>query len=302
MIEVRNISKSFDDNIALDNISCDIADGSIFGIVGSNGAGKSTFLRILSGVYDINQGSILYDGEKLNNKMNNVPDILFLSDDMFFEPADTINSLAKRYKAIYEKFDYEKFEDLLKAYGLRKSEKMAKMSKGMRKQAFLSIALASNAKYLMLDETLDGLDPIMRINTKKLIFDEMSLRDMITVITSHSLKELEDMCDTLSMLHEGKIVIQGSIDDFKSSVVKIRCAFNNIVTKEAFKDIDIENLHISGKICTVIIKGSEEDAKTVLNKMNPLLVEILPVTVEELFVIKLNQMGYGSNMEWGIYK
>ena len=300
MIEIKNISKSFDEKKVLEDISLKIADGSIFGIVGSNGAGKSTLLRMMSGVYDVKDGSVLYGGVELGNKIKNTPNILFLSDDMYYETSDTIESMGKRYRTFYKEFECEKFEKLLNVFGLEKKTRMEKLSKGMKNQALLSAALASNAKYLLLDETLDGLDPLMRINAKKIIFDETIKREMVTVITSHSLKELEDMCDNLSMLHEGKIILQGNIDEFKANIVKIRCAFDEEITKDDFEELDIESFEKSGKIYTIIANGDKEIIMEKINKLKPILVEVFPVTIEEIFVIKLKQLGYGDKLEWRI--
>jgi len=300
MIEIKDVSKSFDGNKVLDNISCQIDDGTILGIVGSNGAGKSTLLRIMCGVYDIKEGKIKYDGKNLENKLNYAPDILFLSDDMYYESGETIHSMAKRYRLYYKNFSNKKYEKLLSLFNLDKKKRIGKLSKGMKKQALLSIALACDAKYLLLDETLDGLDPLMRINAKKLIFEETVKRNMITVIASHSLKELEDMCDSLSMLHKGKIILHGNVDDFKSQFVKIRCAFDGQVVEEDFEDIDIQSFECSGRIYTIIAKGDAEKIKDEVDKLSPILLEVLPITVEEIFIIRLKRLGYGNQLEWGI--
>jgi len=298
MIEIMDVSKSFDGNKVLDNISCQIDDGTILGIVGSNGAGKSTLLRIMCGVYDIKQGSVIYEGVNLDNKLNYAPDILFLSDDMYYESGETIHSMAKRYRLFYKNFSNKKYDKLLSLFNLDKKKRIGKLSKGMKKQAFLSIALACDAKYLLLDETLDGLDPLMRINAKKLIFEETIKRQMVTVITSHSLKELEDMCDSLSMLHKGKVILRGYVDDFKSQFVKVRCAFEGQVVEEGFEDIDIESFECSGRIYTIIAKGDVEKIKDEVSKLNPILIEVIPITIEEIFVIKLKKTGYGKiNLE-----
>lgn len=293
MIEIKNISMSFDDKKVLDDISCNISDGTIFGVVGSNGAGKSTLFRMMSGVYDKKSGEILYDGVDLGNKLNVAPEILFLSDEAYFESPDTIDMVAKRYKAYYKNFDNKKYLRMLKAYRLEKAMRMIKLSKGMKKQAFLSIALACNAKYLFLDETLDGLDPLMRINTKKVIFDEALNRSMITIIASHSLKELEDICDSLAILHDGKMIVQGAIDDIKIGLTKVRCAFNEEMTEDDFANLDILHFDRSGKIYTIVADDDESIVKKEIDKFNPILVEVLPITIEEVFVIRLQQLGYG---------
>lgn len=296
MIEIKNVSKSFDDNRVIKNLSCSIKEGSVFGIVGSNGAGKSTLLRMISGVYDVNEGEVLYNGVDLGNKIESTEDILFLSSELHTEYAETAQKIANRYKAHYKKFDNKKYEKLLEVYGLPKNKRVSKFSKGMIKQVFLSVALACNVKYLFLDEVLDGLDPLMRINTKKIIFDEAFGNKMTIAITSHSLKELEDMCDAMIMLHKGEVVLKDSVENIKSSLTKIRCAFEHDISAEDIKELHIERFEQSGKLYSIVVKDSEEAAKATLEKYNPILLEVLPLTVEEVFVIKLQQMGYGNNV------
>ena len=294
MIEIKNVSKSFGDVQVLDNITCTIKSGAVFGIVGSNGAGKSTLLRLISGVYDILSGSISFDGVKREDKVESIPNLLFLSDEVYFESADTIDIVTKRYKNIYTDFDNEKFKKLLTVFKMKKTDRMMKLSKGMKKQVFLSIALSCGIKYLLLDETLDGLDPLMRINIKKLIFDETARNNMTTIVTSHSLKELEDICDGLAMIHDGEIVIQGDLEDIKNNLVKIRCAFNGEVSEETFKEFDMIGYEKSGKIITIIVRGDEAEQMERVNKLKPILVETLPITVEEVFISRLRRLGYGS--------
>lgn len=299
MIEIKNISKLFDGNKVVNDITCSIKQGSIFGIVGSNGAGKSTLLRMMTGVYDVNQGEILYDGKDLGNKLVNTEDILFLSGELHVEYAETMDMLAKRFKAHYKKFDDEKYQKLLEVYDLPKNKRISRFSKGMIKQAFLSVALACNVKYLMLDEVLDGLDPLMRINTKKILFDEAYSNKSTIIITSHSLKELEDVCDAVAMLHKGEMLVQGGIDDIKSDIVKVRCALEKEITKDDIKELDVQKFEQSGKLYTIVVRTDEANAKKVLDKFKPILLEILPITIEEVFVIKLQQTGYGNSILTG---
>lgn len=299
MIEIKNVSKFFDDNKVVNDITFTIKQGSIFGIVGSNGAGKSTLLRMMTGVYDVNHGEILYDGHDLGNKIANTENILFLSGELHVEYAETVEMLAKRFKSHYVKFDDEKYEKLLEVYDLPKNKRMSRFSKGMIKQAFLSAALACNVKYLMLDEVLDGLDPLMRINTKKILFDEVYSNKTTIIITSHSLKELEDVCDSIAMLHKGEILVQGGIDDIKSDIVKVRCALEKEITEGDIEELNVQKFEKSGKLYTIAARTNEEHAKKVLEKFNPILLEILPITIEEVFVIKLQQMGYGNSIFTG---
>ncbi len=302
MIQIKNVSKSFDGVKVLNDISCEMNEGTIFGIVGSNGAGKSTLLRTMAGVYDVEQGSISYDGTELKNKINYTPDILFLSDEIHYEPSETIGNLANRYKLFYNNFSDEKLNKLLEIFGLNKRTRIEKLSKGMKKQTVLSVALACRAKFLFLDETLDGLDPIMRINAKKMIYDEIADRQMTAVVTSHSLKELEDMCDNLAMLHEGGIVVQGNVDNLKGEMIKVRCAFESNISKEDFDGIEIYEFANSGKLYTIVTAGEEDVIKEKIAGMNPKYIELLPVSVEETFVIRLGIAGYGSQIDWRVEK
>lgn len=253
----------------------------------------------MTGVYDVSQGEILYGGVTLGNKIENTEDILFLSSELHVEYAETMDMLAKRFKAHYKNFDHQKYKKLLEVYDLPKNKRISRFSKGMIKQAFLCAALACNVKYLMMDEILDGLDPLMRINTKKMLFDEAYSNKTTIIISSHSLKELEDVCDSIAMLHKGEILVQGGIDDITANLIKVRCAFENEITEDKLKELDIQKFEKSGRLYTIVAKTSEENAKKVIGKFNPILLEMLPLTLEEVFVIKLQQMGYGNSILTG---
>ena len=200
MIEVKNITKKFGDFTALDNVTCTIPEGCIFGMVGSNGAGKSTLLRLISGVYQPDGGEILIDGEPVWENKTIKSQIAYVPDELFFLGGATMERMAKLYAAAYPTFDKKRFAELAESFGLDVKKPVSTFSKGMRRQASTILALSSRPKYIFFDETFDGLDPIMRTLVKKLICNDVLERNATAIITSHSLRELEDTCDQLALL------------------------------------------------------------------------------------------------------
>lgn len=292
MIEVKNIVKKFDKFYAVNNLCCNIPDGSIFGIVGSNGAGKSTFLRMLAGVYRQNSGEITLDGKPIWENPSVKSQIVFVADEIFYLPNATMKRMASLYRAVYPDFDYDTFDNLMRVFNLDPKMNLSIFSKGMRRQASVILALSTRAKYFLFDETFDGLDPVMRNLVKKLICDEVAQRNATVIITSHSLRELEDICDQLALVHKGALVLQNDIQNLKTNQFKVQIAFNEEYDINKFEGINIVSFRKYGCVANMIVKENREDVVSKLTEMQPAILEVLPLSLEEVFTFEMEALGY----------
>lgn len=282
----------FGDFCALDNISCTISDGCIYGMVGSNGAGKSTFLRTLAGVYRADAGSVTVDGENVWENPAAKGKIAFVPDELYYISGATLGRMEKMYRSLYPNFDTEKCERLLSSLELPKNRGINTFSKGMRRQALTVFALSLSPKYIFFDETFDGLDPVIRSYIKKLICEDIMDRGATAIITSHSLRELEDTCDQLALLHKGGLVLESDVADLKTEKYKIQIAFTEDYGRDKFKDIDIVSFTKQGSVANMIVKGPREETVMKLSAMNPALLDVLPLTLDEIFNYEMEALGY----------
>ena len=292
MITTTNVVKKFDNFIALDNIDLKLNNGQVFGLIGSNGSGKSTLLRLLSGVYTPDSGEILIDDDLVFDNKKIKERVFFLSDTPFFFTNSTVNEMAKFYKKMYTNFSYERLEELSKVFPIDKNEKISSMSKGMMRQAALMLAFSCCPDYLFLDEAFDGLDPVMRESLKRLITKDIVDKNITVIITSHNLRELENMCDRVGLLHKGKIVFDDNLENLKSSVHKIQAAFKSIPSQEDFNGLNLLKFERTGSIVQVVVKGNKTEILDYVNKLNPIFVEAIQPTLEELFIFELGGLGY----------
>ena len=292
MIKCTDVIKTFDGFNALYHLNCTIPDGSVYGMVGSNGAGKSTLLRLLTGIYKADTGSIEYDGQPIYENTVLKDNIVFVPDELFFLPQSNMERMAKLYESNYSRFDMKKFMDYAKAFGLNIKANINTFSKGMKRQAATILALACNTKYVFLDETFDGLDPVIRNLVKKLIYAEVEERGATVIITSHSLRELEDTCDQLALLHKGGIVFESDIQNLKTSLFKVQVAFKEQYDKSKFENVNMLNYSQRGSVANIIVKGDREETTALFETMSPVLYEILPLSLEEVFVYEMEALGY----------
>lgn len=294
MIQANNVVKKFGKAVALNGLTCNIADGCLYGLVGSNGAGKSTFLRLISGIYRADKGSITYDGAPVFDNPAVKNDIVFIADDLYFSAQSSMNDMASLYKAIYKSFDTERFRSLTSTFRLNPKASVNTFSKGMRRQAAMILGLSVKPKYLFFDETFDGLDPVMRNLIKKVIYNDAAERGTTVIISSHSLRELEDTCDQLALLHKGGIVLESDVQNLKTSLYKVQVAYSNPFDKEKFKamDIDIQDYKQHGSVAVFIARGEQERAIAALRETSPLLIDSLPLNLEEVFIYELAALGY----------
>ena len=291
---MEKLTKTFDKKVALDNLTCRIPDGCVYGLVGSNGAGKSTFLRLLCGIYKADAGKILYDGMPVYENPGVKETIMFVPDELYFLPQASMNRMAKMYRAIYKNFSMEKFKKLAEAFGLDPKANINTFSKGMKRQAATALALAVQPKYLFFDETFDGLDPVKRNLVKTLIYNDVAERNSTAIITSHSLRELEDTCDQLALLHQGGIVFESDIQDLKTSLFKVQIAFREPYSCDLFGDLPMLTYTQKGSVATFILRGDKEETEARLSAMDPLVLDILPLSLEEVFIHEMEALGYSN--------
>jgi len=292
MIKVDRVSKKYDNDFVLNNLSFNIKDNCIYGLVGANGAGKSTLLRIIMGIFDANMGSVTIDGEEVSHNVKLKQKMVFIPDDLFFYPGYTLIDMAKYYHSMYDEFDMDYFRELAKLLKLKENVKIINFSKGMKRQCALICAIATNADYMFFDETFDGLDPVIRNVMKKIIVKQMNKKKTTIVMTSHNLRELEDVCDNLGLLYQGGILFESDIDTIKTNMYKVQISLKGDFDKDDFSDIDLLSYKKNGSVATLIIKDVDNTSKKKLAKKNPIILDYLNLTLEEIFIYEMEAMGY----------
>ena len=293
MIEIKNLTKSFDKNkTVLENLNCTIKDNAIYGLVGANGAGKSTLLRLINSIYKSDNGEILIDGINVYDNEELKQNMVFVPDDLYFYSGYSLMDMGMYYESLYKNFDMNylmKHADKLK---LNQKAKISSFSKGMKRQCALLCALATHAKYMFFDETFDGLDPVVRKYFKTLLANEMEEYHTTIIMTSHNLRELEDICDNLGLLYKGNILFESDIDTLKTNMFKVQISLKGDFNKETFKDLKILSYKKVGSIATLIIDEEGKDSKKILNKLKPIILDYLPLTLEEVFIYQMEALGY----------
>lgn len=283
MLEIKNVTKAFKDKSVLDDVSLNIDHGSIFGLVGVNGAGKSTLLRSVAGIYSLDDGLVLFEGLDTHIDVEIRKRIFLVSDDPYYPYGSSIKSLKMFYKSFYD-FDEEVYQKYLNLFKLSETDNISNFSKGMKRQALLLIALACKPELLLLDEAFDGLDPIVRVHIKNALSDLIEDNNSLIIISSHNLKELEDICDSYGILENGHIETYGDLLESKANINKYQLAFKEEIDIELFKGFDVLYKNMEGRIVTLVIKGNREDVSKKLETFNPLILDVLNVNFEELFI------------------
>ena len=295
MITTRNLTKLFDRYEAVSNLSLEIQPGCIYGLVGTNGAGKSTLLRTLAGIYRPSSGEALLDGAPIFDNVSAKATIVLVPDDLWFFAGSTLGEMAAFYRACYPSWNEEKFRRLLTAFPLLPDKKLTGFSKGMRRQAALMLALSREPDYLLLDEAFDGLDPVIRMAARKLIADEVSGRNMTALISSHNLRELEDLCDHVTILHEGRLLMTREMDNLRTSYCKVQTAFRNPPEQLDLPGLEILRTERVGSVWSLLVRGSEEEVTAALQPLDPLILDCIPLTLEEVFISEMEAVGYDYN-------
>lgn len=295
MITLQHVSKSFDSTTALNNITGEIPKGSVYGLLGSNGSGKSTLLRSLSGVYRPDKGSISLGEENPFENPKIKKELQFVPDELYFLPGATIEDMAEYYKGLYPSFSDDFFLYLKERFPLDAKQKISRFSKGMKRQTALMLALASQPQYLFLDEAFDGLDPVMRELVRRVLVDAIVDRQMTTIIASHNLRELEELCDTVGILHKGEMLLERNLDELKSSISKIQLRWEEKSPKELEairQHLDILSEETVGSLHYWVVRGDTAEVSAYIASETPDFFDLLPLTLEEIFLHEMEAVGY----------
>ena len=290
MIEIRGITHGFGEKTVLEGVNLTVNEGSVMGLVGINGAGKSTLLRICSGVYTPNTGEVLYDGKNVLSEKTR-KDIFFLPDDPYYTTHSTGKSLFAMYKVFYPNIDKVKFTEYLRAYSIDEKKPIRNFSKGMRRQLFIALALAAKPKYLLLDEAFDGLDPLSRLTFKKAINETVEENGTTVIISSHSLRELEDFCDCYALIDNKTVASSGDIAESVNRLCKFQLAFTEEKDGSIFDGLPVVGMEKSGRFFRIILEGSAEEMRMELEKRMPAVIDEMPVDFEELFISSVEKKG-----------
>ncbi len=292
MIVTEKVTKIFDTTVAVDHIDAVMRDGSVFGLIGSNGAGKSTFLRMLAGVLKPDEGSITIDGEDVWENIPLKRRCFLVPDDLYFLSGATPDYMAKYMSMIFPKFDGLRYQKLISGFGLNSSQKISTFSKGMRRQTALILGVCSGADYIFCDEAFDGLDPVARQTIKSIFINDMQERNMTPVIASHNLRELEDICDHVGLLHKGGILFSKDLEDMKLGIHKVQAAFAAPVSPADFPGLEILKSEQRGSLVTFTVRGDSETVMREIQAKLPLFAELLPLSLEEIFISETEVKGY----------
>lgn len=292
MITAKHLTKSFDGYNALNNITLNIEEGAVLGLVGSNGSGKSTLLRLIAGVYSPDEGIVGINGENSFDNPKIKSQIIFLADTPYFFSGSNLKEMANFYASMYSTFDYNMYNYLLSVFPLDESKRISTFSKGMRRQASLICALSAKPRYLLLDEAFDGLDVVMRRTLANLIFAAIEKENMTVVIASHNIRELEEVADHIALIHKGDIIKSGSIDDLCSNVHKVQAVFNEGFDEENLNGLQIIKTEKTGSVYQFIIRGEKEEISQKINSLSPIFTEYIAPSLEEIFVYELEVAGY----------
>ena len=292
MIAVKSLTKRFGSHVALNELDFTIGSGSIFGLIGSNGAGKSTLLRTIAGIYKPDGGGVEIDGIVSYENSSVKSRIFFISDFPYFFSQSTLTEMAAFYKKLYSAWDEERYAQLCHTFPIDAKEKIVNMSKGMQRQTALILALSTRPDYLLLDEIFDGLDPVIRQLLKRIIAEEVGTRGVTVVIASHNLRELEDLCDHVGLLHHGGILFERELDELKLGIHKVQAAYLPLPEKSAFDGLDLVKYETRGSLVNFVIRGDQEEILQKLKALNPVFIEALPLTLEEVFISEMEVAGY----------
>lgn len=297
MIEVKNAVMRFEDKNALDGISLTIPEGCAYGLLGSNGAGKSTLLRALSGINRLTGGEVLIDGQEVYDNAPVKERVFFINDETVQFNSMTLTEMKQYYKSFYGSFDEALWEKLHSALELPLKKRLNTFSKGMKRQAAVICGIACKTPYLFLDEAFDGLDPTMRIIVKQMLIDAMMDTGLTVIFSSHNLGEIDEFCDRVGLLHNGKVVFDRELDSVKGSVFKIQTAFDQPVTKEQIsaEGVDILHMEANGSVMHIIARGDREKIRAAVEKLSPKLYDEVPLSLEEIFVYEMEVLGYDSS-------
>ena len=292
MLKLQNVVKTFDGFRALDDLTMTVPQGAVYGLVGPNGAGKSTAIRCITGIYKPSSGTITLSGAPVFENPAAKARIGYIPDDVFYFSAASIRDMAKFYKGVCPNFDPERFEKLKEAFDLDPKQPIRRMSKGMQKQAAFWLALSTRPELLVLDEPVDGLDPVMRRQVWSLIMQDVAERGTTVLVSSHNLRELEDVCDHVGIMNKGKVLLERSLSELQDNTVKMQIVFREEEAPTLPEGLHVLHRSNTGRIHTIILRGNSAEIQDRLALCNPIFMEAVPLTLEEIFIYELGGADY----------
>ena len=293
MIKVENVVKTFDGFRALDGLTLNVPKGGIYGLVGPNGSGKSTVIRHITGIYRQDSGSVTVDGQPVYENTDLKRRIAYISDDVYAFLSANIRDMRDFYRGIYPQFDMARFEALREAFPLDEKKAIRHLSKGMQKQAAFWLAMCCRPDYLILDEPVDGLDPVMRRRVWSILMGDVADHGTTVLVSSHNLRELEDVCDHVGIIDHGKVLIERSLSELQDNIVKLQVAFRPEQSVE-ISGLNILHSQVTGRVHTLIVRGSQAEITEKMAAIDPIFFDLLPLTLEEIFIYELGGADYAA--------
>lgn len=294
MLEAKNVVKTFDGFRALDSLNMTVPKGAVYGLVGPNGAGKSTIIRHLAGIYRQDSGEVLLDGQPVYENPAVKRRMTVIGDDWYYFPQANIREMARFFAGLYPAFSWERYEKLKQVFPLDEKMMLRRMSKGMQKQAAFWLAVCCMPEYLILDEPVDGLDPVMRRQVWSLLLGDVSERGTTVLVSSHNLRELEAVCDHVGILNRGQVLLERSLSDLQDNTVKLQVAYAGVTEPILPSELNILHRSHVGRVYTYIVRGSRAEILRRMEITEPILLESIPLTLEEIFIYELGGVDYAA--------
>ena len=294
MLEAKHVVKTFDGFRALDGLTMTVPTGAVYGLVGPNGAGKSTIIRHLAGIYRQDSGEVLLDGQPVYEDPAVKRRMTVIGDDWYYFPQANIREMAHFFAGLYPAFSWERYEKLKQVFPLDEKMMLRRMSKGMQKQAAFWLTVCCMPEYLILDEPVDGLDPVMRRQVWSLLLGDVAERGTTVLVSSHNLRELEDVCDHVGILNHGKVLLERSLSDLQDNTVKLQVAYQGVTEPPLPAELNILHRSHVGRVYTYIIRGSSREILRRMQITEPVLLESIPLTLEEIFIYELGGVDYAA--------
>ena len=292
MLEAKNVVKTFDGFRALDGVSMTVPQGAVYGLVGPNGAGKSTIIRHFTGIYRPDSGEITLDGQPVYENPAVKGRMAAIPDDWYFFPQASIREMARLYAGTHPFFSWDRYHKLREVFPLSEKQPLRRMSKGMQKQAAFWLTMSCMPEVLVLDEPVDGLDPVMRRQVWSLLMGDVAQRGTTVLVSSHNLRELEDVCDHVGILSHGKVLLERSLTDLQDNILKLQVAFRDGELPRLPEELNVLHVTQVGRVHTLIVRGSPEEIKGRVAALDPLFLEALPLSLEEIFIYELGGEDY----------
>lgn len=292
MIEVRDLSKSFGKFKALEKVNINVKKGSVYALLGPNGAGKTTLIKHLAGVYRQDVGTITIGGQPIYENPKTKSLMVYISDDLYFFSQYSIDETARLYSSFYPTWNWERYQLLKQVFSIETKRRITRLSKGMQKQVAFWLGICVMPQVMILDEPVDGLDPVMRKKVWNLVLQDVAERETAVLVSSHNLRELEDVCDHVGILHNGTILVEKDLDDLKMDIYKLQVAFDGEVPEDLLRDGSILHQEQNGSVLLLIVKGDKDRVLSKVQQANPVILDVLPLTLEEIFVYELGGIGY----------